>query len=89
MNLPALFARRYLVSKKSTQAINILSMISMLGMMVGSLGLILVLSVFNGFEGLVVNLYDKFYSEILITPVKGKFFDERSVHFDEIKKSRE
>lgn len=86
MHLPSLFARRYLVSKKSTQAINILSGISVLGMLVGSMGLVLVLSVFNGFESLVVSLYDKFYPEIIISPSTGKFFSENSIHYDELKK---
>ena len=86
MHLPSLFARRYLVSKKSTQAINILSGISVLGMLVGSMGLVLVLSVFNGFESLVVSLYDKFYPEIIISPKSGKFFNESSIHYDDLKK---
>ena len=85
MHLPAFFARRYIVSKKSTQSINVLSGISVLGMLVGSMGLILVLSVFNGFESLVVSLYDKFYPEIIITPSSGKFFDEKTIHLDEIR----
>ncbi|MEI7802241.1 MAG: FtsX-like permease family protein [Bacteroidota bacterium] len=84
MHLPALFARRYLVSKKSTQSINILSGISVLGMLVGSMGLILVLSVFNGFEDLVLNLYNKFYPELIISPAKGKFFNEKTIHWDEL-----
>ncbi len=84
MHLPSLFARRYLISKKSTQAINVLSGISVLGMLVGSMGLVLVLSVFNGFESLVVSLYDKFYPEIVITPTSGKFFNADSIHYDEL-----
>lgn len=84
MHLPALFARRYLVSKKSTQSINILSGISVLGMLVGSMGLVLVLSVFNGFEDLVLNLYNKFYPELIISPAKGKFFNEKAIHWDEL-----
>lgn len=74
MNLPLLFARRYLVSKKSTNAINIISGVSALGMLVGSLGLILVLSVFNGFESLVESLYNSFYPDIVVTAKTGKTF---------------
>ncbi len=86
MHLPSLFARRYLVSKKSTQAINILSGISVLAMLVGSLGLVMVLSVFNGFEHLVVSLYDKFYPELIVSPVKGKFFNEHTIQYDKLER---
>jgi len=74
MNLPFTFARRYLVSKKSSNAINIISWISVAGIFVGSLGLILVLSVFNGFEGLVISLYDYFDPDFTITINEGKSF---------------
>src|SRR5437867_3489529 len=74
MNLPFLFARRYLVSKKSTNAINIISGVSAMGMLVGSFGLILVLSVFNGFESLVESLYNSFYPDIVVTANIGKTF---------------
>jgi lipoprotein-releasing system permease protein len=67
-----LFAWRYFKAKKSTNAINIISWISILAMMVGTTALILVLSVFNGFEGLVKSLYTSFYPDIKITPVAGK-----------------
>ncbi len=74
MNLPLFFSRRYLVSKKSTNAINIISGVSAAGMLVGSLGLILVLSVFNGFESLVESLYNSFYPDIVVTANTGKTF---------------
>jgi len=74
MNLPLFFSRRYLVSKKSTNAINIISGVSAAGMLVGSLGLILVLSVFNGFENLVESLYNSFYPDIVVTASTGKTF---------------
>ncbi len=67
-------AFRYLFSKKSTNAINIVTWISMLGMCFGAFALVVVLSVFNGFEHLVVSLYNSFYPEIQITAAKGKFF---------------
>lgn len=69
-----LFAWRYFKSKKSTNAINIIAWISVLAIAVGTTALIVVLSVFNGFEGLVKNLYTDFYSDIKIAPAKGKFF---------------
>jgi len=68
-----LFAWRYFKSKKSTNAINIIAWISVLAIAVGSAALILVLSVFNGFEGLVKSLYADFYTDIKITPAQGKF----------------
>ena len=74
MNLPLIFARRYFVSKKSSNAINIISWVSVLGILVGSLGLILVLSVFNGFEGLVISLYNSFNPDFTITAKPGKSF---------------
>lgn len=70
MNL--LFAWRYFRAKKSTNAINIIAWVSMTAIVVGSAALILVLSVFNGFEGLVKSLYSSFYPDIKISPVSGK-----------------
>lgn len=67
-------ALRYIFSKKSTNAINIISRVSMLGMGVGAFALIVVLSVFNGFEGLVLSLYNSFYPDIEISAAKGKSF---------------
>ncbi len=68
-------AKRYLFSKKSTNAINIISGISMLGVFVGSAALIIILSVFNGFEGLVLSMYSTFSPDIKIEASKGKTFD--------------
>jgi lipoprotein-releasing system permease protein len=68
-----LFAWRYFKSKKSTNAVNIIAWISMIAIMVSTAALIIVLSVFNGFEGLVKNLYGDFYADIKITPRQGKF----------------
>ena len=67
-----LFALRYIRAKKSTQAINIISWVSMGAIGVGTAALIVVLSVFNGFEGLVKSLYSSFYPEIKVTPRYGK-----------------
>ena len=69
-----LFAWRYFRSPKSTNAINIIAWISVLAIAVGTAALIVVLSVFNGFEDLVKNLYSDFYTDIRIAPAKGKFF---------------
>lgn len=67
-----LFAWRYFKAKKTTNAINIISWISIVAIIIGTTSLILVLSVFNGFEGLVKSLYSSFYPDIKISPVAGK-----------------
>jgi len=67
-----LFAWRYFKAKKSTNAINIISWISITAIVMGTAALILVLSVFNGFEGLVKSLYSTFYPDIKITSSAGK-----------------
>jgi lipoprotein-releasing system permease protein len=69
-------AFRYIFSKKSTNAINIIARVSMLGMGVGAFALIVVLSVFNGFEGLVLSLYNSFYPDLEIRAAAGKTFIE-------------
>ncbi|MDO8367122.1 MAG: ABC transporter permease [Saprospiraceae bacterium] len=75
MNLPLLISRRYLFAKRSTNAINIITGISVLGVAIGTAALILVLSVFNGFEDLLSNLFGHFNPELKITPTKGKTFE--------------
>jgi len=67
-----LFAWRYFKAKKSTNAINIISWVSVLAIIIGTASLILVLSVFNGFEDLVKSLYSSFYTDLKISPQTGK-----------------
>src|SRR6188474_3988262 len=67
-----LFAWRYFKAKKSTNAINIIAWISIVAMTFGTTALILVLSVFNGFEGMVKSLYTTFYTDLKVFPVEGK-----------------
>ena len=67
-----LFAWRYFKAKKTTNAINIISWISIVAMLFGTAALILVLSVFNGFEDLVKGLYSSFYPDIKVAPAVGK-----------------
>lgn len=74
MNLPLKIARRYIFSKKSTNAINIISGISVLGIGIGSMALIIIMSVFNGFESLLGSLIGNFKPDIRITAVEGKVF---------------
>ena len=69
-----LFAWRYFKSKKSINAINIIAWISVLAIAVGTAALIIVLSVFNGFEGLVKSLYGDFYADIKVVSASGKYF---------------
>lgn len=71
--MTVLFAWRYFKGKKTTNAVNLIAWISILAIAVGAAALILVLSVFNGFEDLVKGLYADFYTDIRIAPAKGKF----------------
>lgn len=66
------FASRYFRAKKSTNAINIIAWVSVVAIAVGAGALIVILSVFNGFEGLVKSLYSSFYPAVKIAPVTGK-----------------
>lgn len=72
MSLASTIARRYLFAKKSTNAINIISGISVIGVVVATMALIIVLSVFNGFHDLVASFLTAFDPQIEITPAKGK-----------------
>ncbi|MGE5519000.1 MAG: FtsX-like permease family protein [Candidatus Dadabacteria bacterium] len=72
MNLKFLFAWRYFKAKKTTNAINIIAWISIIAIIIGTAALILVLSVFNGFEDLVKSLYSSFYPDLKISPIAGK-----------------
>lgn len=81
MNLSIDIARRYLFGKKSTNAINIISWISVLGVAIGTAALILILSVFNGFEVLISSLFNAFNPDIIITPKEGKDFEDREEVF--------
>jgi lipoprotein-releasing system permease protein len=72
LNLHFLFAWRYFKAKKTTNAINVIAWISIVAIIIGTASLILVLSVFNGFEGLVKSLYTSFYPDIRILPASGK-----------------
>lgn len=73
MNLSIFIARRYLFSKKKQNAINIISIISMVGVAIGTTALIVVLSVFNGIDTLLTEATDTFTPDLTISPAKGKF----------------
>jgi lipoprotein-releasing system permease protein len=85
LNLALFIARRYLVSKKKQHIINIISAISAGGIVVGTMALIIVLSVFNGFTVLINTLFSSFDPDLKITPAEGKMFDPESSGFEKIK----
>lgn len=72
MNFPLFIARRYLFSKKSTHAINVISLISVIGVAVATMALVIVLSAFNGFHDLVATLFTNFDPQVEVTPAMGK-----------------
>lgn len=86
MNLPFYIAWRYLLAKKSQNAINIISGISVAGVAVGTMALITVLSVFNGFDSIIKSLYNSFDPELKISIAEGKTFDPGMYPFEEIRK---
>jgi lipoprotein-releasing system permease protein len=79
MKLSLYIAKRYLFAKKSRNAINVISAISVAGVTVGTLALITILSVFNGLEDMVKGIFSTSDPEIRITPVKGKVFTPDSL----------
>ncbi len=74
MPISLTIAIRYLFGKKSTNAINIITAVSVVGIAIGTAALILILSVFNGFEGLMRGYLDTFNPDFKIVPIEGKFF---------------
>lgn len=79
MNLSLLFARRYLLAKRSRNAINIITLISIVVVAVVTAAMVIVLSTLNGISGLVDTLYSPFDQDITITPAEGKTFDRDSL----------
>ena len=84
MNLPFEIARRYLFAKKSQNIINIISMISSLGVMVGTAALLIVMSVFNGLNGFVGSLFGSFDPDLKIEAREGKVFVADSLFISKI-----
>ena len=74
MNLPFFIARRYLFARKSHNVINIISAISAVGMAIGTAALIIVLSVYNGFDSLVRQSLSETDPDLKVVPVNGKSF---------------
>lgn len=88
MSVSFIIARRYFFSRKKRGGLNLISVISgisLLGYIVGAAALVIVLSVFNGFEGLFKSLYNNFDSDIQIVAKQGKTFETNWVPFEQIK----
>lgn len=86
MNFPFYIARRYLFSKKSHNAINVISAISVCGVALATLALVCTLSVFNGFQDLVTAFFTAFDPQLKITAVRGKVFDGQDKRVLQLKK---
>ena len=89
MNLSFRIAFRYLFSKKSYNAINIISIISACGVCVGTIALVCVLSVYNGFESLIKDLFSEFDPDLRISLVEGKSFDILAPEMQQVKKMKD
>ena len=87
MNLSFYIAKRYLFSKKKTNLINIISAISVMGLAIGTMGLIIGLSGFNGFDSLIKSLFSSFDPDLKVTVVEGKYFSADTPAFNQIKQS--
>ena len=74
MRLAGFIAKRYLFAKKSHNVINIISAISAIGMAIGTAALIIILSVYNGFDSLIKTMMSNVEPDLLITPSTGKVF---------------
>lgn len=81
MNFKLFIARRYLFSKKSYHAINIISMIAVTGVAVTTMAFVCTLSVFNGFQSLVAGLFTHFDPEVKVTPRQGTMLDLNSKEY--------
>lgn len=85
MNVPVFIARRYLLSKKSHNAINIISGISVCGVALATLALVCTLSVFNGFQEVVATFFTAFDPQLKISATTGKVFDVRDSKIQEVR----
>ena len=79
MNFPFFIAKRYFSTKKNSNFVHIISWVSLLGVAIGTTALILVLSVFNGFEDLVLKMYNSFDPHVKITADEGKVFNPEKI----------
>jgi lipoprotein-releasing system permease protein len=79
VNFPFFIAKRYFSTKKNSNFVHIISWVSLLGVAIGTAALILVLSVFNGFEDLVLKMYNSFDPHLQITVTEGKVFHPEKI----------
>ena len=82
MNLAGYIAKRYLFAKKSHNVINIISAISAVGMAIGTAALIIILSIYNGFDSLIKSMMSNVEPDLLITPATGKVFVPKGEVYD-------
>ena len=85
MNLPFHIAKRYLFAKKSQNIINVVSMISVIGIAVSTMAMVIVLSGFNGIEKIVADLYNSFDPDLKVTLKEGKTFQTNQIDSEKIK----
>ena len=86
MNLPFDIAKRYIFSKKSTNAINVISGISVFGIAIGTTVMILLFSVFNGLEDLLTGFFNTYNPDVKVVPYKGKTFSQDSIDLAQLEK---
>jgi lipoprotein-releasing system permease protein len=87
MNVPFLIAKRYFFSRKKRNIISIISNIAMIGVAVGTAALIIVLSVFNGLEDLIREIYSSFDPDLKITAMEGKSFETDTEFMNRIRQT--
>jgi len=88
MGTPLHIALRYLFAKKSHNVINIISIISAAGIAIGSMALILILSVYNGFDNSIKKIYEGYKADFVISPTKGKTFTVTPDNITQITKTK-
>ena len=81
MNVPLLIAKRYLFARKTHRAIGIISAVSAAGIAIGTAVLVVILSVFNGFDGLIRGSIDAMDPDLKVSPAVGKVIDPEEAVF--------
>ncbi len=84
MKLPFFIAKRYLLAKKSHNLINIITIVSVIGVAVGAFALIVTLSALNGFEKVIMQMVNAVSPDLLIEPVQGKTFESNALQFEQL-----
>ncbi len=80
MNFPFFIAKRYYFKNRNNDTVNIISKVSLFGIAIGTAALILIISVFNGFESVVLSMYNSFDPDIKITSVNSKTFNHELIN---------